>query len=84
MFFFFSRSPSKLGNMEKTSVENSILLALRILIKILHECPHHLCVAARIFDPSITFYGGAFKFHILITFTSLLLIENMGYFSIPS
>jgi len=57
-FFFVQFSPSKLGVNEKTIIEESILLSLKICLKLLPKHSHLLKVLGRLFDPKIPFYFG--------------------------
>jgi hypothetical protein len=56
-------SPSKLGIFEKKIVEDSLELAVTIVVKLLPLKINMLDVLARIFDPVIPFYQGICYLH---------------------
>lgn len=51
-------SPAKLGPTEKTTVEEAIMISLKISIKLLHKYPNLIGLLARAFDPKIPYYHG--------------------------
>lgn len=53
------QSPSKLGAFEKNILEESMIISMKIILKLVGKIPKLLAVLARIFDPSIPFYSGS-------------------------
>eukprot|EP01038_Epipyxis_sp_PR26KG_P004500 gene4500-6357_t len=58
MLLMTNQSTSKVGTFEKTVIDDSILLSLKILFKLLPSNPKYLNILSRIFDSSIPYYQG--------------------------
>jgi hypothetical protein len=57
-FFYSGFSPFKLGQVEKNTVEEAIMICLKIVLKLLPKNTNLFGVIGRVFDPKIPFYHG--------------------------